>query len=195
MPLRRGSCCGSLLRGASGCMPKAAEPATRWRPRRCVVYSLDGGNPLFFDPDGRGGLLPTVRLAGLGAAVLQGPCYVASLCPLTSTQLLHGYTAGQAVHAHPRHRQCTTPTLPCILPMQVYALAVLPQLLPTLHTWSEVGLLCCTLLHARAVLALRRVPCCAASSWVSLRGMTPVLWRSFHHLPVPAGQRQGAGRR
>ena len=28
---------------------------------RCVVYSLDGGNPLFFDPDGRGGLLPTVR--------------------------------------------------------------------------------------------------------------------------------------
>ncbi|KAL4422679.1 hypothetical protein ABPG75_008876 [Micractinium tetrahymenae] len=47
---------------------------------RCVVYSLEGGNPLFFDPDGRGGLLPTV-----------------------------------------------------------YALAVLPQLLPTLHTWSEVS--------------------------------------------------------
>lgn len=27
---------------------------------RCVVYSIEGGNPLFFDPDGRGGLLPTV---------------------------------------------------------------------------------------------------------------------------------------
>ena len=27
---------------------------------RALVYSLDGGNPLFFDPDGRGGLLPTV---------------------------------------------------------------------------------------------------------------------------------------
>ncbi|PRW32977.1 Eukaryotic translation initiation factor 2D [Chlorella sorokiniana] len=47
---------------------------------RCVVYSQEGGNPLFFDPDGRGGLLPTV-----------------------------------------------------------YALAVLPQLLPQLHTWSEVS--------------------------------------------------------
>lgn len=28
---------------------------------RCLLYSLDGSNPLFFDPDGRGGLLPTVR--------------------------------------------------------------------------------------------------------------------------------------
>lgn len=31
---------------------------------RCVVYSQEGGNPLFFDPDGRGGLLPTVRALG-----------------------------------------------------------------------------------------------------------------------------------
>lgn len=29
---------------------------------RCIYYSLEGGNPLFFDPDGRGSLLPTVRL-------------------------------------------------------------------------------------------------------------------------------------
>jgi translation initiation factor 2D len=27
---------------------------------RCILYSLDGGSPLFFDPDGRGNLLPTV---------------------------------------------------------------------------------------------------------------------------------------
>lgn len=41
------------------------------------------------------------------------------------------------VYAHPTH-PASRP-----LPAQVYALAVLPQLLPTLHTWSEVGLLCC----------------------------------------------------
>lgn len=33
---------------------------------RCVVYGLDGGNPLLFDPDGRGGLQPTVRHRGAG---------------------------------------------------------------------------------------------------------------------------------
>lgn len=34
---------------------------------RCVVYSQEGGNPLFFDPDGRGGLLPTASVE-LGCA-------------------------------------------------------------------------------------------------------------------------------
>ena len=37
---------------------------------RAVVYSLDGGNPLFFDPDGRGGLLPTVSGGGGAPGVL-----------------------------------------------------------------------------------------------------------------------------
>ncbi|KAI7845764.1 hypothetical protein COHA_000678 [Chlorella ohadii] len=64
---------GLLLPGKSGLVQTKLS-------NRCVVYSQEGGNPLFFDPDGPGGLLPTV-----------------------------------------------------------YALAVLPQLLPQLHTWSEVS--------------------------------------------------------
>ncbi|KAL4852879.1 Eukaryotic translation initiation factor 2D [Chlorella vulgaris] len=47
---------------------------------RCILYSLDGVSPLFFDPDGRGNLLPTV-----------------------------------------------------------YALALVPTLLPRIHTWPEVS--------------------------------------------------------
>ncbi|EFN52364.1 hypothetical protein CHLNCDRAFT_138791 [Chlorella variabilis] len=64
---------GALLPGKGGLVQTKLS-------NRCLLYSLDGGNPLFFDPDGRGNLLPTV-----------------------------------------------------------YALAVAPQLLPTLHTWSEVS--------------------------------------------------------
>lgn len=42
----------------------SGQPPARLRLPSCVVYSLEGGNPLFFDPDGRGGLLPTVGRAG-----------------------------------------------------------------------------------------------------------------------------------
>ena len=45
---------GALLPGKSGLVLSKLS-------NRCIIYGVDGGNPLFFDPDGRGGLLPTVR--------------------------------------------------------------------------------------------------------------------------------------
>lgn len=48
----------ALLPGKSGLVQTKLS-------NRCLVYSQDGGNPLFFDPDGRGNLLPTV-CAGVG---------------------------------------------------------------------------------------------------------------------------------
>lgn len=49
---------GALLPGKGGLVQSKLS-------NRCVVYSLEGGSPLFFDPSGRGdGLLPTVRLRG-----------------------------------------------------------------------------------------------------------------------------------
>ncbi len=48
---------GLLLPGKSGLVQTKLS-------NRCVVYSQEGGNPLFFDPDGRGGLLPTVGWVG-----------------------------------------------------------------------------------------------------------------------------------
>lgn len=44
---------GALLPGKGGLVQTKLS-------NRCLLYSLDGGNPLFFDPDGRGNLLPTV---------------------------------------------------------------------------------------------------------------------------------------
>ena len=42
-------------------LPTKASLTMTKLTNRAVVWSMEGGNPLFFDPDGRGVVLPTVR--------------------------------------------------------------------------------------------------------------------------------------
>ena len=129
----------ALLPGKSGLVQTKLS-------NRCVVYSAEGGNPLFFDPDGRGGLLPTVRPTARRNRLRA--CWEAWGEPL-ATPCCHRGAAVDRRLAAPTCRPWaaalldTSPPLdaplPPASPEQVYALAVLPQLLPQLHTWSEVS--------------------------------------------------------
>jgi hypothetical protein len=52
----------------AGLMPPKATIRQIKLNNRCLVYGVDGSNPLFFDLEGRGhagGLLPTVRASAI----------------------------------------------------------------------------------------------------------------------------------
>ena len=102
--------------------PKSTLALTKLS-NRALAYGVEGGPPLFFDPDGRGALLPTVRgAAGAGVGGGRGRC-AARTCTSSPPPIALAFCSTHPPRTH----------------LQVYALAAVPTLLPLLHTWSEVS--------------------------------------------------------